>query len=188
VGDDHGSWYFAVQVRSLDGQRQRVRQGGYADPEEAQAAGHALAAADRDSAGAGCTLGQWLARWLATKDALRPSTRQGYAAHIRLYLIPQLGRILLHQLTSRDVNGLLAMLASRPSPTGRRLSPAIVVRIHATLRDRVERRGARPADPPQPRQRRRTAPSTAAASGRLDRRADGSLAPVRRASGGGGVD
>ncbi|MEV6040744.1 site-specific integrase [Nonomuraea sp. NPDC052116] len=134
MDDDHGSWYFAVQVRGLDGQRQRVRQGGYADPEEAQEAGRALAAADRDGAGAGCTLGQWLARWLATKDALRPSTRQGYAAHIRLYLIPQLGRILLHQLTSRDVNGLLATLASRPSATGRRLSPATVVRIHATLR------------------------------------------------------
>ncbi|MFG6200445.1 tyrosine-type recombinase/integrase [Nonomuraea sp. JJY05] len=123
-----------VQVRSLDGQRQRVRQGGYDDPEEAQAAGRALAAADRDGAGAGCTLEQWLARWLASKDALRPSTRQGYATHIRLYLIPQLGRILLHQLGSRDVNELLATLASRLSPTGRRLSPATVVRIHATLR------------------------------------------------------
>ncbi|MEV4111171.1 site-specific integrase [Nonomuraea sp. NPDC049695] len=134
IDDDHGSWYFAVQVRGLDGQRQRVRQGGYADPEEAQAAGRALAAADHDGAGAGCTLGQWLARWLATKDALRPSTRQGYATHIRLYLIPQLGRVLLRQLTSRDVNGLLATLASHPSPTGRRLSPATVVRIHATLR------------------------------------------------------
>ncbi|MFI7642547.1 DUF1707 domain-containing protein [Nonomuraea sp. NPDC049400] len=104
------------------------------DPEEAQAAGQALAAADRDGAGAGCTLGQWLARWPATKDALRPSTRQGYATHIRLYLIPHLGRIRMHQLTSRDVNRLLAALASRPSPTGRRLSPATVVRIHATLR------------------------------------------------------
>ncbi|WP_240777999.1 tyrosine-type recombinase/integrase [Nonomuraea basaltis] len=134
MDDDHGSWYFAVQLRGLDGQRQRIRQGGYADPEEAQAAGHALAAANHDGAGAGCTLGQWLTRWLATKDALRPSTRQGYSTHIRLYLIPQLGRIRLHQLTSRDVNGLLAALASRPSPTGRRLSPATVVRIHATLR------------------------------------------------------
>ncbi|MEU7896301.1 site-specific integrase [Nonomuraea sp. NPDC049152] len=134
MDDDHGSWYFAVQVRGLDGQRQRVRRGGYADSEEAQAAGRALAAADRDGARAGCTLGQWLARWLATKDALRPSTRQGYATHIRLYLVTQLGRILLHQLTSRDVNGMLATLASCPSPTGRRLSPATVVRIHATLR------------------------------------------------------
>ncbi|MGW3348189.1 tyrosine-type recombinase/integrase [Nonomuraea rubra] len=93
-----------------------------------------MSTADRDGAGAGCTVGEWLARWLATKDALRPSTRQGYATHIGLYLIPQLGRMVLHQLTSRDVNGLLSMLASRPSPTGRRLSPATVVRIHATLR------------------------------------------------------
>ncbi|MFI7110305.1 tyrosine-type recombinase/integrase [Nonomuraea sp. NPDC050227] len=132
--DDHGSWYFAVQIRGLDGQRQRIRQGGYTDPEEAQAAGRALAAADHDGAGAGCTLGQWLARWLATKNALRPSTRQGYATHIRLYLDPRLGKIRLHKLTSRDVNGLLTTLASRPSPTGRRLSPATAVRIHATLR------------------------------------------------------
>ncbi|MFI7134816.1 hypothetical protein ACIBQ1_54775 [Nonomuraea sp. NPDC050153] len=134
VDDDHGSWYFAVQVRGLDGQQQRVRQGGYTDSEEAEAAGRALAAADRDGVGAGCTLGQWLARWPATKDALRPSTRQGYAIHIRLYLIPRLGRIRLLKLTSRDVNGLLATLASRPSPTDRQLSPATVVRIPATLR------------------------------------------------------
>ncbi|MER7432571.1 hypothetical protein [Nonomuraea rubra] len=112
-----------MQVRGLDGQRQRIRQGGYADPEEAHAAGRALATADRDGAGAGCTVGEWLARWLATKDALRPSTRQGYATHIRLYLVPRLGRMLLHQLTSRDVNGLLATLASRPSPTGRGCRP-----------------------------------------------------------------
>ncbi|GGS76916.1 site-specific integrase [Nonomuraea spiralis] len=93
-----------------------------------------MVAADRNGVGAGCTLGQWLTRWLATKGALRPSTRQGYATHIHLYLIPRLGRIRLHQLTSRDVNELLAVLASRPSPTGRRLSPATMVRIHATLR------------------------------------------------------
>ncbi|MBB5773610.1 hypothetical protein [Nonomuraea jabiensis] len=62
VDDDHGSWYFAVQVRGLDEQRQ----GGYTDSEEAHAAGRALAVADRDGAGAGCTLGQWLARWPAS--------------------------------------------------------------------------------------------------------------------------
>ncbi|MET9246208.1 hypothetical protein [Nonomuraea sp. NPDC003709] len=131
VDDDHGSWYFAVQIRGLDGQRQRIRPCGYADREEARAAGQALITADRDGAGAGCNVGQWLAGWLATKDALRPSTQQGYATHIRLYLIPHLGRIRLLKLTSRDINGLLA---SRPSPPGHQLSPAIVVRIHATLR------------------------------------------------------
>ncbi|WP_171075030.1 LamG-like jellyroll fold domain-containing protein [Nonomuraea basaltis] len=31
MDDEHGSWHFAVQLRSLDGQRQRIRQGGYAD-------------------------------------------------------------------------------------------------------------------------------------------------------------
>ncbi|PZG56341.1 hypothetical protein C1I98_01545 [Spongiactinospora gelatinilytica] len=33
-----------------------------------------------------------------------------------------------------EVNGLLATLTSRPSPTGHHLSSATVVRIHATLR------------------------------------------------------
>ncbi|MFI7635545.1 hypothetical protein [Nonomuraea sp. NPDC049400] len=70
-----------------------------------------------DGAGAGCTLGQWLARWPATKDALRPSARQGYATPPPLPH-PQLGRVLLHQLTYRDVNGLLATLATRPSRFG----------------------------------------------------------------------
>ncbi|MGP3921470.1 hypothetical protein [Nonomuraea sp. 10N515B] len=58
-----------------------------------------------------------MTRWLTTKDALRPSTRQGYPTHIRLYLIPRLGRIRLHQLTSRDVNDLAA-LGRRPVPRG----------------------------------------------------------------------
>ncbi|MFB4284183.1 hypothetical protein ACBJ59_53465 [Nonomuraea sp. MTCD27] len=55
-------------------------------------------------------------------------------AGIRRYFVPRLGRIRLHQLTSSDVNDLLAAPAARPSPGGRRLSPATVVRIHATLR------------------------------------------------------
>jgi hypothetical protein len=56
VDDEHGSWHFAVQLRSLDGQRQRIRQGGYTDREEAEPADKALVSADRDGAGAGCTL------------------------------------------------------------------------------------------------------------------------------------
>jgi hypothetical protein len=116
--------------------RQLVFRGARTRPasEEAEAAAKALVAADSEGVVAGCTVGQWLAHWLTTKAALRPSTRQGYATHIRLYLIPHLGRIRLHELASRDINALLAALAAHPSPTGRRLSPATVVRIHATLR------------------------------------------------------
>jgi hypothetical protein len=132
--DDHGSWYFTVRIRGLDGERRRVRQGGYGGREEAEAAGRALIAADGDVMGAGCTVGQWLARWLTTKTAARPSTRQGYATHIRLHLIPHVGRIRLRVLMVRDVGGMLAALGAHRSPAGHRLSPATVVRIHATLR------------------------------------------------------
>ena len=38
------------------------------------------------------TVGDWLAHWLVTKTATAASTVRGYAAHVRLYLGPYLGR------------------------------------------------------------------------------------------------
>ncbi|TLF81879.1 hypothetical protein FE391_05955 [Nonomuraea sp. KC401] len=50
---------------------------------------------------AGCRDTRWLRCWLEMQQGLRPSTREGYADHIRLHLIPYPGRIELAQLTAR---------------------------------------------------------------------------------------
>lgn len=41
----HGSWYFAVQIQGLSGQRERTRRGGYAGAGEAERAGLQMIAA-----------------------------------------------------------------------------------------------------------------------------------------------
>ena len=50
---------------------------------------------DRVAARSSLTVGQWLERWLVSRAAPRNSTLRGYAAHVRPYLAPCLGQILL---------------------------------------------------------------------------------------------
>ena len=47
--------------------------------------------------------GHWLDRWLAQLAGPRESTIRGYAAHVRPYLRPCLGQILLTDLTQQHV-------------------------------------------------------------------------------------
>jgi hypothetical protein len=37
-------------------------------------------------------VGDWLSYWLVSRTSAAPSTVRGYAAHVRLYLGPYLGR------------------------------------------------------------------------------------------------
>lgn len=75
------------------------------------------------------TMARFLASWLeGVKPTLRPRSWDRYEEHIRLQLIPTLGRIPLARLSPADVqranNALLQM----------GLAPATVGRAHATLR------------------------------------------------------
>jgi hypothetical protein len=45
------------------------------------------------------TVGDWLAHWLVSRTSPAASTVRGYAAHVRLYLGPDLGEVLLTELT-----------------------------------------------------------------------------------------
>lgn len=97
------------------------------------------------------TIADWLERWLPAKKTLRASTRHSYAGHIRLYLIPQLGHLLLDRLRVADVaamfdtidelNDTLAEARASTNPAvraavrGRRpVGAATKQRIRATLR------------------------------------------------------
>jgi len=54
----------------------------------------------------------YLDGWLPGKVKLRPSTRTAYAAHIRLYLAPALGHLLLVELRAHHIAAMLAMIRS----------------------------------------------------------------------------
>jgi hypothetical protein len=132
---DHGRWYFAVQTTGLTGRRERVRRGGYATKEDAAEAGAEFLAVQEDGPiGSASTTGQWLRHWLATHQGLRPTTRKSYDDHIRLYLLPYLGRIRLSELTGPDVRRMFAALVARRNRYGEPIASATLDRIRATLR------------------------------------------------------
>ncbi|MGW5156134.1 tyrosine-type recombinase/integrase [Nonomuraea wenchangensis] len=98
---EHGSWYFAIQVVGASGRRERVRRGGFASTGVARCAGGELLLAEKS---AGCTVGQWLRYWLSVVESrLRPTTHRASRDHVRLHLIPYLGRVRLAELSRRDV-------------------------------------------------------------------------------------
>ena len=76
----------------------------------------------------------WFASWLVANQRWRPSTCRSYASHVRLYLVPYLGRVPLADLTRLQVQAMFDDLAAGPPVKGGRLSPASLVRLQATLR------------------------------------------------------
>jgi hypothetical protein len=80
------------------------------------------------------TVGDWLAHWLVTKTATAPSTVRGYAAHVRLYLDPYLGEVLLAELTTGHVQAMIAAIIRQHHALGTPVSAATLIRIRATLR------------------------------------------------------
>ena len=98
AGGRHGSWYVRLELPGgLDGRRRRIRRGGYPSR---KAALEVLARLRNPKAGQAAgvvTVGDWLAHWLVSRTSPAASTVRGYAAHVRLYLGPYLGEVLLAQ-------------------------------------------------------------------------------------------
>ncbi|GAA3535707.1 tyrosine-type recombinase/integrase [Nonomuraea rosea] len=133
--EGHGSWYFAIQVLGPSGRRVRTRRGGFHTAEDAMRAARDLGAADvPGGVSAVCTVAQWLRHWLTTLQPVRERTRQGYADHVRIHLIPGLGLVRLAELSPVDLRRFFAGLAQRRNRYGKALSPSTVQRVHATLR------------------------------------------------------
>jgi len=128
----HGSWYFSADLPSPSGERRRVRKGGFAAREAAVAALEAVTAPV--ALEPGLATGEWLGRWLESRVSLRASTRRGYAAHVRGYLVPYLGAIPLAALTAGDVQAMFTAIARDETALGRPVSAATLHRVHATLR------------------------------------------------------
>jgi len=136
TGGRHGSWYVRLELSAgLDGHRRRIRRGGYPSRKAAEAVLARLRAPRPGDTGARMlTVGDWLAHWLVTKTATAPSTVRGYAAHVRLYLGPYLGEVLLAELTTAHVQAMVAAIIRQHHALGTPVSAATLTRIRATLR------------------------------------------------------
>lgn len=131
----HGSWYVGLELPlGQDGRRRRLRRGGY---RSRRAACQALGWLGAPAPGGGrhaVTVGQWLERWLASRTCPATSTVRGYAAHVRLYLKPYLGPILLSELATGHVQAMFTAIIREHEVEGRPVTPATLARIRATLR------------------------------------------------------
>ena len=79
------------------------------------------------------TTGEWLDRWLAERTGPRASTIRGYAAYVRLYLRPCLGRILLADLTAQHVQAMFTAITRQHEAEGHPVTAATLARVWATL-------------------------------------------------------
>jgi len=129
----HGSWYLSLELPAgLDGHRRRIRHGGFPTRKAAQQALARLRMpADPEAA---LTTGEWLDRWLQQRTGPCESTIRGYAAHVRLYLRPCLGRILLADLTVQQVQAMFTAIARQHEAEGHPVTAATLARVRATLR------------------------------------------------------
>lgn len=79
------------------------------------------------------TLGEWLDRWLAT-TRIAPQTKESYTADVALYLKPQLGALLIRELTSHHVEAAAAALARPAGPIGPNTLRRVISRLGTALR------------------------------------------------------
>jgi hypothetical protein len=79
------------------------------------------------------TTGQWLSLWVDMRLGSQRSTMRGNRQHIRTYLKPHLGEVLLRDLTAARVQAMFTAIVRTHGATGRPLSAGTLQRIHATL-------------------------------------------------------
>jgi integrase len=134
--DGHGSWYLSLELPpGPDGHRRRIRRGGFPSRETAEAVlGRLQMPSPGGSGDLPLTVARWLECWLASRTAPRSSTLRGYAAHMRLYLVPCLGQILLADLSPAHVQAMFTAIARQHEAIGRPVSTATLVRVKATPR------------------------------------------------------
>ena len=135
AGGRHGSWYVRLELSAgLDGRRRRIRRGGYPSRKAALDVLGRLRNPKAGGSGAVGDGGDWLAHWLVSRTSPAASTVRGYAAHVRLYLGPYLGQVLLTELTVGQVQAMFTAIIRQHQALGTPVSAATLTRIRATLR------------------------------------------------------
>ncbi|OLT12708.1 hypothetical protein BJF79_21650 [Actinomadura sp. CNU-125] len=133
AGRRHGSWYVRLELPvGADGRRRRIRRGGFATRKAAEEALEQFGS-PRGAGDASLTVGDWLTRWLATRTGAA-STIKNYACHVRRYLAPYLGQIVLAELSVSHLQAMFAGIVRRHEAQGAPLTAATLNRIRATLR------------------------------------------------------
>ena len=132
-------WAFVVELGSTgDGHRKQIWRSGFATKREAQEGLQTELQRHTQSVVVPVkrtTVEQFLVeQWLPSLVRVRPSTLRSYSGHVHHHLVPRLGSRPLRDLSTPDVNRLVAALSRSRSSTGTGLAPATVHRVHATLR------------------------------------------------------
>lgn len=143
----HGTWYFALELPPGPGgkRRPRMRRGGFATREDAEAAQKAARRVIEKGADPSVRVSTeaYLRRWLAGLADLKPTTVRNYRITVDTYLIPLLGHIPLRQLTRDHVAGAFdairqwnqALASGKPVRSYQRdVGPAAMQRIRDVLR------------------------------------------------------
>lgn len=119
-GRRHGSWYLRLELPvGLEGCRRRVRRGGFTTRKAAEEALAQLRMPSQSDGESGLlTVGDWLSHWIATRNRAS-STVRGYASHVRLYLAPYLGTIMLSELSIAHVQAMFTAIARQHEAAGR---------------------------------------------------------------------
>jgi integrase len=76
------------------------------------------------------TVAAFLKSWLSdtAKDRVRPATFESYSSHVRVHIVPAIGKVKLQKLTPQHVNRMLADMTAAGA------SPATANLVRATLR------------------------------------------------------
>jgi integrase len=78
------------------------------------------------------TVGDWLAHWLVSRTSPATSTMRSYSAHVRLYLAPYLGPVLLGELSAAHVQAMFtAIIRHHQAPGTRFLTASASHRLYA---------------------------------------------------------
>lgn len=127
-----GPWsYYLLVGHGPDGRRRQLTRSGFPTKRAAQdALREVLAREDAEIAEVHrLRVATYLRQWLESKRKIRRTTMRSYESHVRLYLEPHLGRILLAELRPHHLDVMYLDLLSSANR-----GPATVQRVHATLR------------------------------------------------------
>ena len=189
AGSRHGSWYIELELPAgpaagaAGSAAAATRPGG-----RGSGAGRAAQSRPGDQGGRVLTVGDWLERWLASRTSPAASTIRGYAAHVRLYLAPYLGRVLLAELSTAHVQAMFTAITRQHQAAGSPVTSATLTRIRATLRAALNAAIRRGLITDNPASRAELPPRPPAACGGVDARPSRALAAHRGTARRGGVD
>jgi len=148
IKERHGKYYPVVRYYQDGKRKERWLPGSTTKPAARKALRDALHAQDHGTwqpSSEPMTYGDFLTqRWLPSlHNQVRETTLGGYARHVRVYLIPQLGGLRLDRLTGADLAAFYGRIR-KEGVKGKPLAENTVARIHATvsrsLGDAVEAR------------------------------------------------